>query len=361
SAAPPSAAPPSAAPPSAAPPSAAPPSAAAPCAPPLRDEMGIRGALLAELKEVLAKKGMLIETKARPIPASLQAKIAIDLAQAYTPGQPRPADIGVRTEKTMIAPQINMEEILSVISEQFKEVITGLQDEVNVLKQDLSKRDNTLEAIENWLKNISLQKIKFVREVPSEDETKYKPTQIEPTEIEKPKVKASIEGVKSKLEQIVSAKIEKEVEKPKITPISPIKPEIPPVSEEVPEMTSIEDELRVIEELELEAIPGEDIEEEKSLEIKSKIPPEKVEKESKKINIYFLSTIGPGEKRQNLFIDNSKRIMDIKETIGEIYGLAPANFYLSSGGITLEETASLKDYDIDDSDEIIIIPSSTAG
>ena len=329
--------------------------------PQVRNEMAIRGALIAELKEVLAKKGMLIDTKARPIPASLQAKIARDLAQAYTPGQPKPAGMGVRTERAMIAPQINVEEIISVITDQFKEVITGLKDEVNILKDDLSKRDNTLGAIENWLKNISLQKIKFVTEVPSEGEEKYKPTQIEPAEIEKPKVEAPIEVVEPKAEQVVPAEIEKETEEPKISPISTVEPEITPIPEVVPKTPAIEEEKDKIEETKVEEIPLEDIQEEIGLEIESKIPAEILEEESKKIDIYFTSTIGPGEKKQKLLIDNSSIIMDIKETIGKIYGLVPANFYLSSGGITLEETASLKDYDVEDGDEIIIIPSSTAG
>jgi hypothetical protein len=88
--------------------------------------------------------------------------------------------------------------------------------------------------------------------------------------------------------------------------------------------------------------------------IKSKTP-------AKKITIYFLSTIGPSEKRQKLVIDTNNVISKIKETIGNMYGLNPLDFHLASGGITFDESLSLKDYNLVDGDEILIIPSSTAG
>ncbi|MHA2038141.1 MAG: hypothetical protein ACW98X_17020 [Promethearchaeota archaeon] len=90
--------------------------------------------------------------------------------------------------------------------------------------------------------------------------------------------------------------------------------------------------------------------------IQSKTP-EKAEK----ITIYFLSTIGPGEKRQKLVIDTSNLISKIKETIGNMYGLNPLDFHFASEGITFDESLSLKDYNLVDGDEILIIPSSTAG
>lgn len=95
--------------------------------------------------------------------------------------------------------------------------------------------------------------------------------------------------------------------------------------------------------------------------IKSKTPPIEPVEKGKKTNVFFISTIGPGEKKQNLLIDNNNLISDIKETVGKLYGLAPANFHLSSGGITLEESLPLTDYNINDGDEILLIPSSTSG
>ncbi|MFX0136020.1 MAG: ubiquitin-like protein [Candidatus Hodarchaeota archaeon] len=95
--------------------------------------------------------------------------------------------------------------------------------------------------------------------------------------------------------------------------------------------------------------------------IKFKTPSIEPVEKGKKTNVFFISTIGPAEKTQNLLIDNNNIISDIKETVGKLYGLAPANFYLSSGGITLDESLPLKDYNINDGDKILLIPSSTAG
>ena len=95
--------------------------------------------------------------------------------------------------------------------------------------------------------------------------------------------------------------------------------------------------------------------------IQSKTPAKEPVVEAKKITVYFLSTIGPGEKRQKLIVDTNNVISKIKETIGNIYGLNPLNFHLVSGGITFDESLSLKDYNLVDGDEILIIPSSTAG
>ena len=79
------------------------------------------------------------------------------------------------------------------------------------------------------------------------------------------------------------------------------------------------------------------------------------------IKVYITSTVGPGEKRQDLRIKLSNLVIDLKDTIGKIFGLTPENFHLSSGGITFDEQLLLKDYNLEEGDEILIIPSSTAG
>jgi len=96
--------------------------------------------------------------------------------------------------------------------------------------------------------------------------------------------------------------------------------------------------------------------------IKSKTPGRsKKLLEEEKLSLYFVSTIGPGEKKQKLTINMGNIIYDIKETIGNLYGLIPVNFHLSHEGITLDEMKPLNDYNIKDGDEILIIPSSIAG
>jgi hypothetical protein len=84
-------------------------------------------------------------------------------------------------------------------------------------------------------------------------------------------------------------------------------------------------------------------------------------KQQDTINIFITSTIGPGEKRQDLSINLNIKVIDLKNTIGNIFGLLPANFHISSGGITFDEQLVLNDYNLEEGDEILIIPSSTAG
>ena len=95
--------------------------------------------------------------------------------------------------------------------------------------------------------------------------------------------------------------------------------------------------------------------------MKSKTPAAVVEAGGKKINLFFLSTIGPGEKRQKLLVDDANPISAIKQTVGNIFGLDPNDFHLSSGGVTMDEGAPLNQYSVSDGDEVLLIPASTAG
>ncbi|KKN55363.1 hypothetical protein LCGC14_0583000 [marine sediment metagenome] len=95
--------------------------------------------------------------------------------------------------------------------------------------------------------------------------------------------------------------------------------------------------------------------------VKSKTPASKTPSKGNKISIYFLSTIGPGEKKQKLTVNNNNLVEDVKKTVGNIFGLDPADFHLSSGGVTMEESNPLKDYNVCDGDDILLIPASTAG
>ncbi|MFX0080395.1 MAG: ubiquitin-like domain-containing protein [Candidatus Hodarchaeota archaeon] len=83
--------------------------------------------------------------------------------------------------------------------------------------------------------------------------------------------------------------------------------------------------------------------------------------EGKKISVYFMSTIGPGEKKQKLNVNTGNNVGDVKETVANLFGLDPADFHLSSGGVTMDEGSFLKDYNISDGDDILLIPASTAG
>ncbi|MHA1149466.1 MAG: ubiquitin-like domain-containing protein [Promethearchaeota archaeon] len=47
--------------------------------------------------------------------------------------------------------------------------------------------------------------------------------------------------------------------------------------------------------------------------------------------------------------------------VGNLFGLNPNDFHLSSGGVTLDEGNPLNQYNIADGDDILLIPASTAG
>ena len=95
--------------------------------------------------------------------------------------------------------------------------------------------------------------------------------------------------------------------------------------------------------------------------VKSKTPASKTPSAGKKLTLYFMSTIGPGEKKEKLTVNDGNRVDDIKSTLGNLYGLDPNDFHLSSGGVTMDENSLIRDYDVDNGDDILLIPASTAG
>jgi len=94
---------------------------------------------------------------------------------------------------------------------------------------------------------------------------------------------------------------------------------------------------------------------------KSKTPASTPSAGGRKMNLFFLSTIGPGEKRQKLLVDDGNNVNAIKQTVGNIFGLDPNDFHLSSGGVTMDEGTPLRQYNVNDGDEVLLIPASTAG
>ena len=95
--------------------------------------------------------------------------------------------------------------------------------------------------------------------------------------------------------------------------------------------------------------------------VRSKTPASKTPSAGKKVTLYFMSTIGPGEKKEKLTVNDNNRVKDIKRTLGNLYGLNPNDFHLSSGGVTLDESSQLDDYNVNNGDDILLIPASTAG
>jgi len=84
------------------------------------------------------------------------------------------------------------------------------------------------------------------------------------------------------------------------------------------------------------------------------LSPTKIEDQ---IRVYIRSLVESGEKTKIIIIDTSEVVGMIKEEIGRFFDYELKNFLLSSGGIILDENSLIKDYDIDDDDEIALIPS----
>ena len=95
--------------------------------------------------------------------------------------------------------------------------------------------------------------------------------------------------------------------------------------------------------------------------VKSKTPVSKTPATGKKLTLYFMSTIGPGEKKEKLIVNDANQVNDIKQTLGNLFGLDPDEFHLSYGGVTMDEDSQLRDYNLSDGDDILLIPASTAG
>ncbi|MFW9972133.1 MAG: hypothetical protein ACFFDF_18230 [Candidatus Odinarchaeota archaeon] len=73
--------------------------------------------------------------------------------------------------------------------------------------------------------------------------------------------------------------------------------------------------------------------------------------------VYVRSLLEPGEKTKIIIVDNSELIFLIKEKIAILFDYDLEDFLLSSGGILLKDNLLIKDYDIDDDDEIALIPT----
>jgi len=95
--------------------------------------------------------------------------------------------------------------------------------------------------------------------------------------------------------------------------------------------------------------------------VRSKTPATKTPSAGKKLTLYFMSTIGPGEKKEKLTVNDDNRVKEIKQTLGNLFGLNPNDFHISSGGITMDDGDQLKDYSVRNGDDILLIPASTAG
>lgn len=89
--------------------------------------------------------------------------------------------------------------------------------------------------------------------------------------------------------------------------------------------------------------------------------PQSKRPQGSRINLFFRSTIGPGEKLEKLNVDPEMSVKELSTTLGDIFGLDPQDFHLSVSGRTMDNDDVLSNYELEDGIEILIIPVSTAG
>ena len=104
-----------------------------------------------------------------------------------------------------------------------------------------------------------------------------------------------------------------------------------------------------------------DDEQEAKPAIKSKTPASSKTPAGKKINVYFQSTVGPSQKQEKMVISADAPVGDVKYTVSQVFDLPVDEFHLSHAGRTLDPDDTFANYDIDNGDQILLIPVSTAG
>ncbi len=87
------------------------------------------------------------------------------------------------------------------------------------------------------------------------------------------------------------------------------------------------------------------------------IPPMKVIEATETARVYVISLIESGEKRKKINVETTDFVSDVKNRVGVLFEYELGDFLLSTGGIIMRENAQIKDYNIEDRDEIVLIPS----
>lgn len=87
------------------------------------------------------------------------------------------------------------------------------------------------------------------------------------------------------------------------------------------------------------------------------VPPMNLIEIKEQIRVYIRSLVEPGEKTKIIIVDTTELVSTVKNKIAVLFNYDLDNFLLSSGGILLSEDKNIQDYDIDDDDEIALIPS----
>jgi len=90
------------------------------------------------------------------------------------------------------------------------------------------------------------------------------------------------------------------------------------------------------------------------------IPPITVVEATENIRVYSISLVESGEKRKIINVETTEFVNVVKERLAVMFDYDLDNFLLSNGGLIMNESSQIKDYNIEDKDEIVLIPSRIA-
>lgn len=90
------------------------------------------------------------------------------------------------------------------------------------------------------------------------------------------------------------------------------------------------------------------------------IPPMTVVEAIETFRVYAISLIKSGDKKKVIIVETTDFISDVKERLGILFDYDLDDFLLSTGGLIMRENAQIKNYAIEDDDEIVLIPSRKA-
>ena len=90
------------------------------------------------------------------------------------------------------------------------------------------------------------------------------------------------------------------------------------------------------------------------------IPPMTVVEAIETFRVYAISLIKSGDKKKIITVETTDFISDVKERLGILFDYDLNDFLLSTGGLIMRENAQIKNYAIEDDDEIVLIPSRKA-
>lgn len=87
------------------------------------------------------------------------------------------------------------------------------------------------------------------------------------------------------------------------------------------------------------------------------IPPVMLVEATETVRVYAISLIESRDKRKIIIVEKTDFISDVKKNLSVLFDYGLDDFLLSTGGIIMSENAQIKDYNIENADEIVLIPS----